>query len=276
MTPRILRTRGMVLFVFVIALEGAVFSLHLGDKLILHPHVGPLEAPGARRIAIANGSDVIEAWEASSTEERPRLYVLRFYGNADRAEHHVANDAAMLAPAGALLWGVNYPGFGGSTGPASLRGAADSGLVAYDAIAQHAGGAPIVVWGTSIGTTVALHVAAERRVSAAVLQDAPPLPQLIRGTQGLWNAWLLALPVSLQIPSSLNSIKNAHRSSAPALFVTSGADEIVPPRYQTLVYDAYAGNKSRATIDFAYHCGALTTSVQARVRELIAASAERP
>src|SRR5437899_673838 len=73
------------------------------------------------------------------------------------------------------IWAVNYPGFGGSSGPAQLRLIPSAALAAFDALQSKAGTRPIIVFGTSLGATVALHVAAHRNVHGIVLHNPPPL-----------------------------------------------------------------------------------------------------
>ena len=70
---------------------------------------------------------------------------------------------------------------------------------------------------------------------------------------GWWNLWLLAGPVSLQIPRDLDSIANARAARAPAIFLLAEEDEIVAPRWQRLVVDAYAGEKRIITLAGANH-----------------------
>jgi hypothetical protein len=104
-----------------------------------------------------------------------------------------------------------------------------------------------------LGTTAALCVVARRPVAGLVLHNPPPLRQLILGHYGWWNLWLLAIPVSAQIPHDLDSVANAARCHAPAVFVLSGADHVVPPQYQRLVVDAYAGPKRLIAVPGAPH-----------------------
>jgi pimeloyl-ACP methyl ester carboxylesterase len=219
---------------------GVIVFGHIGDRLILWPTTAPLDAHGAERVIVPLADGTIDVFRAAMSR-KPTRFVLRFYGNSDRAEHWVAGEAAGWGDT--EFWGVNYPGYGGSTGPARLQRVADAALVAYDALARVAGDRPIFVFGTSLGTAAALHVAAERKVAGLVLQNPPALAQLVRGEHGWWNLWLLAYPVSLQIPRDLDSVANAGRVQAPAIFLLADHDEIVPPRYHHLVADAYAGPK---------------------------------
>lgn len=153
------------------------------------------------------------------------------------------------------IWGVNYPGFGGSTGPARLSKIGPAALAAFDELKRHAGDRPIVPFGTSIGATAALHVAASRPTGIAglMLQNPPPLREMILRRFGWWNLWLLAGPVALQIPKDLDSISNAKAINAPAIFLLAEKDEVVPPHYHRFVVDAYAGEKRVISLRSAYH-----------------------
>jgi len=86
-----------------------------------------------------------------------------------------------------------------------------------------------------------------------ILHNPPPLRQMILRQFGWWNAWLLAGPVALQIPRDLDSIDNAKRINAPAIFLLAEKDEVVAPRFHRLVVDAYAGDKRVIALPGARH-----------------------
>jgi fermentation-respiration switch protein FrsA (DUF1100 family) len=91
-----------------------------------------------------------------------------------------------------------------------------------------------------------------RPCAGLVLSNPPPLRKLILQRHGWWNLWLLAAPVALSVPAELDTLANAKRVTAPAIFVLAGHDTIVPPKYQEQVFTAYAGPKQAirvATID---------------------------
>ena len=165
-----------------------------------------------------------------------------FIGNADRAEA-AAYYCGGLGDRPVEVWAVNYPGFGGSTGPARLKAIAPAALAAYDALAKHANGKPIFVSGRSLGTTAALHVAANRPVAGCVLCSPPPLRNLILGHYGWWNLWLIAGPVALSVPSDLDSLRNAPKVHRPGRLRRDGQRRLVPSKYQRKVSGAYAGEK---------------------------------
>jgi len=190
---------------------------------------------------------------AAQTSGWAEVYVLRFYGNADRAERWVAAEADTWNERAVEIWGMNYPGFGGSSGPAKLSRVGPAALAAFEALRAEARDQPIVLFGASLGTTAALHVAANRQVAGLILHNPPAIRQMILRQFGWWNLWLLAGPIALQIPKELDSVANAKAVRAPAIFLLSERDEVVAPRYHRLIVDAYAGEKKVITLRGAGH-----------------------
>ena len=234
-----------------------IFFGHLPDHLILFPTTAQIDAEGAVRKMLPFQNGQLEVWTAKSRLAQQKggadIYVLRFYGNADRADRWAAAEAEMWNDRAVEIWGMNYPGFGRSTGPARLSRIGPAALTAFDELKRHAADRPVVVFGTSIGATPALHVAAHRGVAGLILHNPVPLREIILRRFGWWNLWLLAGPVALQIPKDLDSISNAKAIHAPAIFLLAEEDEVVPPRYQKLVVDAYAGENRVISLHGAYH-----------------------
>jgi uncharacterized protein len=245
----------------------------LPDHLILFPTRNRIDARGAVRKSIPFQNGALEIWTADSStaaeEGRSGLFLLRFYGNADRAERWVGSEAEMWGRRSIAVWGVNYPGFGGSTGPARLSHIGPASLAAFDALRQTAGDGPIIVFGTSLGAAAALHIAVNRPVAGLILQNPPPLKQMILRQFGWWNLWLLAGPIAAQLPDDLDSIANARRIHVPAIFLLAGQDEVVAPRFQRLVLEAYAGPKKIIPLPGAGHNSPIEESEMAELNKTL-------
>jgi pimeloyl-ACP methyl ester carboxylesterase len=250
------RSRALVLIVLALYLA-VIFPGHLADRLILFPTTAPIETQGAVRKVVPFQKGELELWTARSQlaqrHGQPDVYVLRFYGNADRADRWVAAEAEMWNERAIEIWGMNYPGFGGSTGPARLKRIAPAATTAFDALRREAGEHPIVLFGASIGSAPALHIAVHRPVAGLILHNPPALRQMILRQFGWWNLWALAGPVALQLPRELDSVTNSKAIHAPAIFLLAEQDEIVASRFQRLVVDAYAGEKRVIALRGAYH-----------------------
>jgi pimeloyl-ACP methyl ester carboxylesterase len=268
--PRFKRRTKLALLV---VLAGGYLSLVLsgciGDRLVLGKNTAAIPTPAAHRQTIHVGRWEVECWVEHSASDKPATdasdppagYVIFLVGKEARVEQWidlVSQD--VWRNRNVEIWGMNSPGSGSGPdlGPARLNRVGPAALATYDAVKRLAGDRPIYVQAGSFGTTAALCIAARRPVAGLLLANPPPLRQLILGHYGWWNAWLLALPVSMELPADLDSIANARNCFAPAVFVLSGADTIIPPRYHDLVYNAYAGPKRRIDMPGIGHDGPLS------------------
>jgi hypothetical protein len=110
--------------VWIVLYVALIVFAPVPDRLILFPTTNRIDAGVAIRKAIPFQGGELEVWTARSALARqrghPEIYILRSYGNADRADRWVAAEAEMWNNRAVEVWGMNYPGFGGSTGPARL------------------------------------------------------------------------------------------------------------------------------------------------------------
>ena len=146
--------------------------------------------------------------------------VLYFMGNAGALAYFEGPLAGHLA-AGRGVVALEFPGGGGLPGAPSEAALKAQALAAYDwARAERPG--PIVVHGFSMGTGLALHVAAEREVAAVVL-DAPYLSmcRLMARQSALPACWLPGI-------QDWDNVALAGQVTAPVLIQHGRRDGIVP------------------------------------------------
>jgi pimeloyl-ACP methyl ester carboxylesterase len=161
------------------------------------------------------------------------------------------------------VWSVNYRGFGGSTGEATLASFSSTATDVFDALHQEIGNDPILISGSSIGTLAALYLTTVRPSQGLILRNPVPLRELILKTYG---SWALAI-VEKDIPTSLNSIANAGQSKTPVLFLTSEKDETVSPTLQNLIFEKYAGDKKQVIMKGIKHTEEIPQSAYADIRQ---------
>jgi fermentation-respiration switch protein FrsA (DUF1100 family) len=137
----------------------------------LHPAViypfgpDPFDDPAFRQVGATDRAITV----AIAQGDDP-LAVLYFMGNGGSLSYFTYSlDAHMEA--GRTVAALAYRGGGGVAGKPSEMGLKADALAAYDWLAQQHSG-PIAVHGFSLGTGLAVHVAARREVSA-ILLDAP-------------------------------------------------------------------------------------------------------
>ncbi len=229
----------------------------LADSMILCPSKEDILIEHKTRRTLTSAGGEIDLWVQRcgvSQASEPEVFVLKFGGAGSRAERATMHPLDFWTDFHAEIWAPNWPGFGGSSGRASVQPLADVGVHCYEQLRRVAGERPIVVTGNSLGTTVALHVGAKfRDMAGLILRNPPPLRKLIVGRHGWYSAWVGAWVISRCVPHALNSTLNARGCDVPAVFVTSGKDRIVPPSYQSVVFDAYAGPKRQLVLHEADH-----------------------
>jgi pimeloyl-ACP methyl ester carboxylesterase len=237
--------RWRVPIVLLIAYVLVISCADLRDRFILHPSTNAIGIVDAELVEFKRrDGGITDGYIARSPgclDHAPQAFVLDFTGNGTRAEWIAAGVARRWGNHPVQTITVNYPGYGGSTGPASMDSMPAMELDAFDDVKKLAGDKPIIVSGHSLGCTAALYVGANRPVAGLILENPPPLRQLIIGHYGWWNLWLGAIPVALQVPRQFDSIGNARMCREPAVLISSIHDTVVPPVYQKLVFDAYAG-----------------------------------
>jgi pimeloyl-ACP methyl ester carboxylesterase len=199
---------------------------------------------GKTRRLIQVGNDRVEIWthrNGGHGTDDAELFVLKFPGAGGRAERGTDHPVDYWPGLKAELWTVNCPGYGGSSGRASLSKLAGVADGVCDELVRVAGGRAVLVVGNSLGTVAALCVAARGGVSALLLRNVLPLRELIVGHHGRSGLWLGSWLLSRAVPAPLDSVAHARRCRVPCLFVMSERDRTIPTVYQQQVIDAYAG-----------------------------------
>jgi len=192
---------------------------------------GPLPAPadvglaGIRVTATTADGVTLRGWylPPDSGVPKPAPGLLWFPGNAETIAGIWPLLAAWRPPEFGLLI-LDYRGYGTSDGRASEAGLYRDGEAAWDALLEHGDIDPgrVVVFGRSLGSAVALHVATVRPVRAVVLESP------LSSAAGLRRAHYPFLPGAL-LRLELDNVARAARLAVPLLVFHGDGDRIVPP-----------------------------------------------
>lgn len=144
-------------------------------------------------------------------------------------------------------WGwllVNYRGYGLSGGRPSERLLLEDARQIYDwaAARPDVDADSIVVLGRSLGSYVAVSLAAQRPVRAAILTT--PFDSLA----ALGERRYPMLPVGLLLDGRYDSAALAPKISVPGLFVIAADDEVTPPPHGKALAQAWAGPKKLVSL----------------------------
>jgi pimeloyl-ACP methyl ester carboxylesterase len=195
----------------------------------------PSAAPGAQVLWVESSGERIKVWVVSRPGPKALLY---FGGNAEDVALNI--DVFADAIPDRSLFFVNYRGYGGSSGRPSEDGLVADALAVFDHVRGHH--SQIAVMGRSLGSGVAMQLAAERPVERLVLVAAfDSLVNVAR--KYFW--WL---PVDLLLRDRYESARHARAVTAPALLLIAGEDEIIPRARSEALARAFAPGQVQVVI----------------------------
>ena len=183
-----------------------------------------------------------------------QILIIKFPGTGGRAENSTLRPADQWTRLDSVMWTVNPFGYGGSDGRATLQRFPEMiERVLAAAQAEHPQRSLVVV-GNSLGTLSALALAAQTSVAGVYLRNPVPLHQLITlRPRYRWPSLGLSRWLSSTIPDAIDGVANAGGAQAPALVLMSLQDRLVPPDYQRLITDPYAGPSRLLGLEGADH-----------------------
>jgi fermentation-respiration switch protein FrsA (DUF1100 family) len=206
-------------------------------RILFHPDNTPPDLarvgnPNVRPVTVTTADGLtLLAWYLPPAE-KDGYVVLHLHGNAGNIGHR----AYRLGPLSQLGWGVflpEYRGFGGNPGSPS-----ESGLLldAAAALATLRGmGVPperILLWGESLGSGLAIRLAAEQPV-AAILLEAP-----YTSITDLAQSRFPYVPVRWLLRDRFESIRFIGAVRAPVLVMHGARDQIIPLAMGQAIYAA--------------------------------------
>ena len=147
--------------------------------------------------------------------------ILYLHGNGGHAGHR----EQALRPFTAMGYGVvlaEYRGYGGNAGLPTEKGLITDARAQADWAVARWPGVPLVLWGESIGTSVAVTLAAERQVAGVILDSPFTSVRQIAANAFLWA------PVRLLLRHPFDSLARLPEVRAPVFVLHGERDGIVP------------------------------------------------
>jgi fermentation-respiration switch protein FrsA (DUF1100 family) len=169
-----------------------------------------LDTPDGERVIV---------WHVPPRGDKPVFLYLHGNGaslrwRADRFRELTADGSGLVA--------LSYRGYGGSSGSPTEAGLINDALTAYAFAAARYPAERIVLWGESLGSGMAVALAAEKPVGRVVLQS-PFTSAADIGAQRYWF-----VPVRLLMKDQYRSDLRIGKVTAPVLVLHGDRDDIVP------------------------------------------------
>lgn len=217
-----------------------VLGLFLGQRLLIYqpdrtaPDLAAAGLGGLAAVTLATADGLrLNAWYLAPAPGRPVLAY--FHGNGGNIGDR-ARRLRRFAAAGLGVLMPDYRGYGGNPGRPSEDGLYQDARAALDFLSARAIPAGrVVLWGESLGSGVAVRMAAERAVAAVVL-EAPytSLADLARRSY----PWI---PTGLLLADRFPSRERIGRVTAPLLVLHGERDAIIPVAQGRALLAAAAG-----------------------------------
>jgi uncharacterized protein len=185
-------------------------------------HTTPAQAglPEATEVTLttSDGEHSI-AWHVPPRDNKP--VIVYFHGNGGALRYR-AERFRKLVHAGVGLVALEYRGFGGNAGSPTEGGLIADGEAAYAFAAAHYPTQQIVLWGESLGTAIAVTLAAEKPVGRVIL-EAPFTSAAAVAASRYWY-----MPVRLLMKDQYRSDEVIGKVTAPVLILHGMHDRTVP------------------------------------------------
>jgi fermentation-respiration switch protein FrsA (DUF1100 family) len=191
----------------------------------------------------ADGEQVI-VWHVPPHEDHPVF--LYFHGNGGSLRWREERFRALIADGSGLV-ALSYRGYGGSSGRPTETGLLKDAAAAYAFAIGRYPAERIVLWRESLGSALAIAVAAEKPVACVVL-EAPFTSAVDVGARHYWF-----VSVRLFMKDQFRSDLRAPEVRAPVLILHGEKDAVVPIDLGKRLYSLIQAPKRFITVTDAGH-----------------------
>jgi uncharacterized protein len=242
------------------------FRRHLLDRMVLRPSQHAIHVPHQKKVLLPCGADAVECFvqQTHDDSEQPELLILKFPGTAGRAERSTSFPISMLETKRTAIWTWNPPGYGGSSGQASLSNMPHAASTFWTAVTEKHAGPNTSIWlcGNSLGCATVLHLAAKHapdpKRAGLILRNPPPLRRVIKRAAKPYPHFGLINPVISELCDSMDTMKTAPRVNLHAVVLQSELDTLVPVDFQNEILECYGGPFRKVLMEGIDHDGLAT------------------
>ena len=261
------KTKKLIIFNFIVlfatfagaylAVASILNNQALLQPILLRPDVGSIEnydqavVAGIKKTTIyiptADG-EKMHAW-LFSLQNSNKITVVS-HGNAANISYRM-HIAKALLKAGCSVLMYDYRGYGMSTGSATMNGISDDGVTAYDYVRNTLkyDDKQIILYGESIGSGVACHVASLRPCLGMIIQSGlSSIPSTAKAQIPFLNIFPDVFFAKPHLANA-DALKNIH---IPVLLIHGKLDHIVAPGESAKMF---ASANEPKTLIWLEHCG---------------------
>lgn len=236
-------------FMFYVAVTFAVYAFQRqlifmpSENRILPEDMGLAEVAEITILTATNQS--LYSWYGRAKGDQPTI--LFFHGNAGNVSNRAERFRQFMAK-GFGLFILGYPGYGGSDGSPSEASFLDASQLSYDYLLKQGIKADnIVLYGESLGTSVAVQLSARKRAKALILEA--PMSSVL----DLAKTQFPYFPIGLLLRDPFLSIDYIDQIRMPLLVMHGDSDQIIPISSGRMLFEKAIEPKAFNSIKGAGH-----------------------
>jgi uncharacterized protein len=204
-------------------------------SLIYFPHPQPSVSGAGSIMKLAVDGAQLQVSVRPQAGTKALIY---FGGNAEDVSASLPELSAAFPDRAIFL--MHYRGYGGSSGTPTEAALQQDALVLFDQV--HAAHADVVVVGRSLGSGVAVRLAAQRPVERLVL--VTPYDSV----QGLAAAQFWFFPVRWLLEDKFDSGRYAPLITAPTTIIAAEQDEVIPRSSTNLLHARFTSGVAKFVV----------------------------
>ncbi len=223
-----------------VAIGVPLFMWFFQERMLFFPRSldsRPAPRPNVEEVSIVAGDGAqLRGWLVKG-DATPAPLVIYFGGNAEEVSW-LAGIADHFAGWSLLL--VNFRGYGESEGKPGEKELFEDGLTIHDYAMRRpeVNSGRIIAMGRSLGSGVAVHLAAHRPLRGVILVS--PYDSMVEVAKRHYPF----LPVSLMLRHRFDSLARAPQIQAPLLCLVATEDRVIPAAHSRVLFEAWRGTKS--------------------------------
>lgn len=242
-----------IIFFVIFIYAAAVFFLYLTQRQLIYfpdhslPSPADSDVPDMQVVTLQTEDNLtLTAWyHPSKHAQFPTL--VYFHGNAGNIGHRGIIVMPFLKEGYGILL-VTYRGYSRNPGTPSEDGLYQDARAALHFLqSQDIPNSCIVLYGESIGTAVAIQMAAEYPVGALILQS--PFTSLSEIGQFHYPIF----PVKWLLKDTFNSLVKVKQIHVPTLVIYGKNDDIIPPEFSIRLFEAIPSLKQIRAVSHTGH-----------------------
>ena len=218
-----------VISIVTLVYGGIAALLYIGQRHLLYLPTPENNSVNEEYVRWQSGSETIKIWRIGSGVDA----LLYFGGNAEDVALNIPEFKQYFPDHTLFL--VNYRGYSGSTGKPTESGLVEDAINIYDKVSENYKSTSVI--GRSLGSGVAIQLAAQRNISKLVV--VTPFDSILNMAKDMYPIF----PVSILLKDRFDSVGRINAVQSTILVLVAENDGIIPRKRTDALIDAIPADR---------------------------------